>query len=160
MSQAQGLGIAAVAVAAAGACVLGGCEALGLFSLGDCAADGCQELQTAAEICLNSGGPEGAVESETAVIGRQFDTAVASNWAGHLVLDLPSSEWTLAKNDAWVQDIIDRKIPVYVASNTTLSNLWDSTAGRPTVFGRELQQLVNAGYTWDGWSLLPSGGGS
>ena len=33
-----------------------------------------------------------------AVIGRQWDTAVAKDWPGHKVLDIP--DWSLAKNDA------------------------------------------------------------
>jgi len=27
-----------------------------------------------------------------------------------------------------------------------------------TVFGRELSQFTKAGYTWDGWTMLPPGG--
>jgi hypothetical protein len=72
-------------------------------------------------------------EQATAVIGRQADTAVAKNWPGHEVLDLPANEWTLAKNDQRVQGVIDRKMPVYVGSNPTWPNLWDAVAGRPTV---------------------------
>jgi hypothetical protein len=78
---------------------------------------------------------------------------------GHEVLDLPANEWTLTKNDQWVQSVIDRKMPVYVGSNTTWSNLWDAAAGRQMVFGRELGQFTDAGYTWDGWTLVPAGGG-
>ncbi len=37
--------------------------------------------------------------NNVAVIGRQADTAVANDWAQHEVLDLPNSEWTIAKND-------------------------------------------------------------
>ncbi len=82
-----------------------------------------------------------------------------SEWAGHEVLDLPANEWTLAKNDQWVQSVIDRKMPVYVGSNPSWQNLWDAAAGRTTVFGRELGQFLNAGYTWDSWTLVPPGGG-
>lgn len=104
---------------------------------------------------------EGATAGErvTAVIGRQADTAVAKDWAGHEVLDLPADKWTLAKNDQWVQSVVERKMPVYVGSPTTWLNLWDAAAGRSTVFGRELQQFTDAGYTWDGWTMLPPGGG-
>jgi hypothetical protein len=103
-------------------------------------------------------GADGAANT-TAVIGRQVDTAVAKDWAGHEVLDLPSNEWTLAKNDQWVQSVIDRKMPVYVGSPTTWPNLWDAAAGRSTVFGRELQQFTGAGYTWAGYTLVPPGAG-
>lgn len=91
-----------------------------------------------------------------AVIGRLPDTSVAKGWAGHEILDIP--DWTIAKNDQWVQSVVDRKMPVYVGSPTTWPNLWDATAGRTTVFGRELQQFTNAGYTWDGWAMVPPGG--
>lgn len=99
-----------------------------------------------------------AAERTTAVIGRQADTAVAKDWAGHEVLDLPAKEWSIARNDQWVQSVVDRKMPVYVGSPTTWPNLWDAAAGRSTVFGRELQQFTKAGYTWDGWTMIPPGG--
>ncbi|MCR6649330.1 MAG: hypothetical protein NVV70_14750 [Cellulomonas sp.] len=82
---------------------------------------------------------------------------MAKNWPGYEVLDLP--EWTIARNDQWVQSVIDRKMPVYVGSNPSWGNVWDAAAGRTTVFGRELGQFTSAGYTWDGWSMLPPGGG-
>jgi hypothetical protein len=99
-----------------------------------------------------------AAERKTAVIGRQPDTAVAKDWAGHEVLDLPAKEWSIARNDQWVRSVIDRKMPVYVGSPTTWPNLWDAAAGRSTVFGRELRQFTKAGYTWDGWTMIPPGG--
>lgn len=91
----------------------------------------------------------------TAVIGRLPDTAAAKGWPGHEVLDIPN--WTIAKNDKWVQSVIDRKMPVYVGTALTFDNLWDMANARPTVLAREISQLTNAGYTWDGW-LLPPGG--
>jgi len=94
-----------------------------------------------------------------AVIGRQTDTAAAKGWPGYEILDLRGNDWSLARNDQWVESVISRKMPVYVGSNTTWSNLWDAAAGRATVFGRELQQFLSAGYTWDGWTLVPPGGG-
>lgn len=48
---------------------------------------------------------------------------------------------------------------VYVASNPTWENMWDAVNARSTVFGRELSQFTNAGYTWDGWTMMPPGGG-
>jgi hypothetical protein len=103
---------------------------------------------------------EGATASATddiAVIGRQADTAAANGWAGHETLDLPANEWTLGKNDAWVHSVVERKMDVYVGSNTTWENLWDATNARPTVFGRELQQFTDAGWRWDGWYLRAPG---
>jgi RHS repeat-associated protein len=96
-------------------------------------------------------------EKSTAVIGRLPDTGAARDWPGHEVLNV--QDWTLAKNDQWVQSVIDRKMDVYVSSNPTWDNLWDAENDRPTVFARELDQFINAGYTWDGWTLVPQGGG-
>jgi uncharacterized protein RhaS with RHS repeats len=86
-------------------------------------------------------------------IGRQVDTAVAKDWPGHRVLDI--DDWTLGKNDAWVKEAIDQKAPVYLASPPTPGNLFDDVAGRPTVFGREYQQFLDAGYTQQGVHLIP-----
>lgn len=103
--------------------------------------------------------PQAAARSsdDIAVIGRQGDTAVAKDWAGHEVLDLPANQWSLARNDEWVQSVVERKMDVYVGSNTTWDNLWDATNARPTVFGRELKQFTDAGYRWDGWYLRAPG---
>jgi hypothetical protein len=96
-----------------------------------------------------------AVEDTTAVIGRLPDTAVAKSWPGHEVLDLP--DWSIAKNDQWVQSVIDRKMPVYVGSNPTWENIWDAANARTTVFGREFrssQMLVHLGWLDDALSGL------
>ena len=87
------------------------------------------------------------------VIGRQVDTAVAKSWPGHQVLDI--ADWTLSKDDAWIQSIIDRNGVVYVASPQNSATLWDAVNARPTVFARELEQLLNAGYEWASDYLLP-----
>lgn len=97
-----------------------------------------------------------AANEEIAVIGRQWDTAVAKDWAGHEVLDI--ADWTIAKNDAWVRSVVDRRMKVYIGSPETKANLWDSVAGRSTVFGRELQQFLDAGYVRSGHHLVPPGG--
>jgi hypothetical protein len=87
------------------------------------------------------------------VLGRQVDTAVAKDWAGHSVLDIPN--WTLAKNDAWVKNIIDQKATAYLASPQTRATLWDAANNRMTVFARELQQLTSAGYKQAGDYMVP-----
>lgn len=92
---------------------------------------------------------------DIAVIGRQWDTAVAKDWPGHEVLDIP--KWSPAKNDAWVNGIIERQQRVYIASPKTKANLWDAVNNRTTVFGRELGQLFDAGYMRSGDYLLPPG---
>jgi hypothetical protein len=76
------------------------------------------------------------------------------------VLDLPANKWTVTRNDQWVDSVVERKMPVYVGSPTTWENMWDAAAGRSTVFGRELQQFTDAGYTWrNDWTMLPPGAG-
>ncbi len=84
--------------------------------------------------------------SPVKVIGRLEDTAVAKDWAGHEVLDIP--DWTLAKNDAWIQSGIAARQNFYLASPRA-GNMVQTTgryAGQPTVFARELEQLEAAGY--------------
>jgi hypothetical protein len=94
-----------------------------------------------------------ATKQPTYVLGRQVDTAVAKDWAGHSALDIPN--WTLAKNDAWIQNIIDTRGSVYLGSPQTRATLWDAVNNRPTVFARELEQLRNAGYTQVGDYMYP-----
>lgn len=111
------------------------------------------DTAAAAEVAATEGA-SGAVDS-VVVIGRQIDTAVAKDWAGHTVLDLPASEWSIEVNDAFIQGAIDARQTVYLASPTTEANLFNAVAGRATVFGRELQQLFEAGYTRAGDYLVP-----
>ncbi|MFG2055214.1 RHS repeat-associated core domain-containing protein [Micromonospora sp. NPDC048930] len=106
-----------------------------------------REGATAEEAVVNLG-PGTPSPGNIAVIGRLEDTAVARGWPGHDVLNIP--DWTIKKNDAWVQAVIDNKQDVYLASPQTTSNLWDATKARETVFARELRMLRDAGYTADG----------
>lgn len=93
---------------------------------------------------------------DVVVIGRRPDTAVAGEWDGHTILDV--DDWSIDLNDAWVAEAINQGRDVYVASPTTQTNLWDNAADRSTVFGRELQQFLDAGYTRQGDYLVPPGG--
>ncbi len=113
-----------------------------------------------ATTATTAGSAGGAVRSaaksaadDVVVIGRQVDTAVAKEWPGHKVLDLP--DWTLAKNDAWVKQVIDDQATVYLASPTSKANLFDAVANRSTVFGREVDQFLAAGYKRSGDYLFP-----
>jgi hypothetical protein len=96
---------------------------------------------------------EGATAADNvAVIGRQPDTAVAQDWPGHEVLNLPNGEWSIEANDKWVASVAERGMDVYTASPLTYENLWDEAAMRETVYARELRmfQSDEFGYTWDG----------
>jgi RHS repeat-associated protein len=103
--------------------------------------------------CAAKTGPGAA--DDIYVIGRQVDTTVAKDWAGHKILDIPN--WTLKKNDAWVQGIIDSRAKVYIGTPQTQKTLWDAANSRPTVFARELEQLQGAGYKQVGDYMHPPG---
>jgi RHS repeat-associated protein len=87
------------------------------------------------------------------VIGKRSDTLVAKSWSGHEILDIP--DWTLEKNDEWIQGIINRRATVYLASPQNENTLWDAANNRPTVYARELEQLRVAGYTQVGDYMMP-----
>lgn len=94
-----------------------------------------------------------ASENRIYAIGRLADTAEAGGWwTQYERLDI--ADWTLAKNDAYVQGIIRQRAKVYLATPPTESALWDAVSGRQTVFGRELQQLRQAGYRMAGRTLM------
>jgi RHS repeat-associated protein len=88
----------------------------------------------------------------TPVLGRQVDTEVVGSWPGHTYLNIP--DWTLAKNDAYIQTIIDQRGTVYTASPLK-SNFWNAGRSEPTVYAREVQQMLQAGYAWNGDYLVP-----
>jgi RHS repeat-associated protein len=89
------------------------------------------------------------------VLGRQVDTNVAKNWSGHAVLDLPADEWSIAVNDKFVEAVVRQRRRVYLASPINAANVFDPVAGRSTVFGRELDQFLDAGYRRRGDYLEP-----
>jgi RHS repeat-associated protein len=91
------------------------------------------------------------------VIGRGFDTAIAKDWAGHTVIDLPAAEWSLATNDTMIKAAIDARQTIYLASSTTAKNMFNVVENRATVFGREVQQFLEAGYQRIGDYLYPPG---
>jgi hypothetical protein len=106
---------------------------------------------------LGPRGPPVPAKGNIVVIGSQEDTAVAKDWPGHDVLDLPNGQWTIEKNDAWVAQAIARGATVYLASPQNQSTLWDSAENRERVYARELRQFLDAGYTQNGDYLLPPG---
>jgi hypothetical protein len=97
-------------------------------------------------------------EGDVVVLGRQVDTAVAKDWAGHVVLDTP--KWNLAVNDAFISETIAQGRSVYLATplEGNLVQTAGQYAGQPTIYARELEQLVNAGYRRVGDYMVPSGG--
>ncbi|MGW3953092.1 DUF6531 domain-containing protein [Streptomyces sp. NPDC004752] len=91
----------------------------------------------------------------TPVIGRLDDTLIGGSWSHNA--KLTTGSWTLAKNDAWIQTIIDQRGTVYVVSPTA-GNYWLTSRREPTVFAREIQQLLQSGYKWKGDYLVPPKG--
>ncbi|MFD9398220.1 RHS repeat-associated core domain-containing protein [Streptomyces sp. NPDC060011] len=91
----------------------------------------------------------------TPVIGRLPDTSVGGEWTGYT--KLTANPWNLAKNDAWVQTIIDQRGTVYVGSPTG-GTYWNTGRQEPSVFAREVQQFLQAGYWWKGDYLVPPTG--
>ena len=96
--------------------------------------------------------PTWSPDDGTPVLGRLPDTEVAKDWPGHSVLDDPY--WTPERNDGWIQSIIDQRGEPYLASPED-GNLWDYAYDRPTVYGRELDQLRGAGYGRFGDTMQP-----
>ena len=102
---------------------------------------------------VDAGFAAGPVDEEPAVpaIGRRSATKdFADQQPNAEVLNLPDDEWTLAKNAAWIQSIIDRGLDVLLVSPLTADNLVNSETGELRVFGREIKQLLDAGYRRDG----------
>ncbi|MCM2392740.1 RHS repeat-associated core domain-containing protein [Streptomyces albipurpureus] len=88
------------------------------------------------------------------VIGRLPDTGVGGSWPGYRRLVVQNDEWSIAKNDAWIQTIINQSGTVYVGSPTR-GTYWNIRRQEPTVFAREIQQLLQSGYSWRGNYLIP-----
>lgn len=96
-------------------------------------------------------------EGDVVVLGRQVDTAVAKDWAGHVVLD--TRNWNLGQRCIHRRDNCSRAV-VYLATplEGNLVQTAGQYAGRPTIYARELEQFVNAGYRRVGDYLIPPGG--
>ncbi len=86
------------------------------------------------------------------VIGRLPDTSVGGEWPGYR--KLIANPWNLDKNDAWIQSIINHRGTVYVGTPTS-GTYWNKDRVEPSVFAREIQQLLQAGYRWSGDYLVP-----
>jgi hypothetical protein len=95
-------------------------------------------------------------EQGTPVIGRNWDTKIVQedNWPGHMRIQQTVSEWNPAKNDGWIQSIINKRGEVYTGSPLE-GNLWKADEGEPSMFAHEVRQLLEAGYKWRGDWLIP-----
>jgi RHS repeat-associated protein len=101
----------------------------------------------------------GAYEAAIPVIGRLPDTAAFANSPGYEVFN--PTVWSAEANAAWIQSNIAAGNPFYLASPITEANVFNGGVFNEgfTLFGVELSQILNAGYTWPGSGnlLVPPG---
>jgi len=91
--------------------------------------------------------------NDIVVIGRQVDTAAADGWAGHKVLNIQN--WSIPQNDAFIQAATQQRQTFCLASPINYQTLWNPGRNSMTVFGRELGQIFQSGYTQVGNHLVP-----
>jgi hypothetical protein len=68
---------------------------------------------------------------------------------------LSDPNWTLIVNDAWIQEGIESDAVFYIASEVTEATIWRPERGGVSVYGRELAQLLAAGYRRTGGYMIP-----
>ncbi|WP_317880396.1 polymorphic toxin-type HINT domain-containing protein [Streptomyces sp. W16] len=79
-----------------------------------------------------------------AVLGKRADTRVAHDWPDHEVLYV--NKWGLDKNDEFIRGVIEKRQTVYLATPITSRSLSNATGD--SVYARELNQLLDADYTF------------
>ena len=77
-------------------------------------------------------------------LGRTWDIEVAKELGGFRVLDDPN--WSIERNYEWLMEAIENGDVFYLASPVTEANLWNPKRGDVTVYLRELDLLLQAGY--------------
>jgi RHS repeat-associated protein len=85
-------------------------------------------------------------------IGRKA-AVDALSLPGERTLNLPN--WTLAKNDHFIWNIIEERGHVNLLSPRVYENLWDAGMSRWTVTSRELMMLEHNGFSQVGTTLIP-----
>ncbi|AUG80256.1 hypothetical protein CFP65_5559 [Kitasatospora sp. MMS16-BH015] len=78
------------------------------------------------------------------VLGRRLDTKIAHDWPDHEVLVMKG--WDLDKNDEFIRGVIKKRQTVYLATPITDRSLSNATG--ESVYAREINQLLSAGYTF------------
>ncbi|WP_431874738.1 hypothetical protein [Amycolatopsis sacchari] len=105
-------------------------------------------------------------EDRLAVIGSLESVKQVREWVSQ---DEPGSQnlevidgrdWTVTKNDTWVQAQIDQGLPAWMMDNLTTDGLWKphhEDPGKPQerILLHEFHQFVGAGYRIDGNLLVP-----
>lgn len=91
----------------------------------------------------------GSTAEPMIVIGRQPHTRALIGLENAEILNVPKSAWSMDVNNAWVQRAISQRRTVYMASPRTPQNI------NGTVFGTEIKQFRQAGYSQWGNFLVP-----
>lgn len=96
---------------------------------------------------------------EFVVLGNRQngDTRVALDWPNHEVLDL--DKWSVDENDEFIRGVIRKRQKVYLATAVDDPYLERPSGRGESVYARELNQLLDAGYSFssDGMHMLPPG---
>ena len=97
--------------------------------------------------------PEAFRGRRVTTLGRTWDIEAAKELGGFRVLDDPN--WTIERNFEWLKEAIENGDVFYLASPVTEANLWNPKRGDVTVYLRELDMLLQAGYRRVGDYLIP-----
>jgi RHS repeat-associated protein len=97
--------------------------------------------------------PEAFRGRRVTTLGRTWDIEAAKELGGFRVLDDPN--WTIERNFEWLKEAIENGDVFYLASPVTEANLWNPKRGDVTVYLRELDMILQAGYRRIGDYLIP-----
>jgi hypothetical protein len=90
----------------------------------------------------------------TVAVGRLPDTAAAQELGIGVRFNVPDSAWNTEVNSKIMQALINNGQTFNVCSPITAGNMWNDM-GQMSVFSQELMQLFDAGYTQNGFYMLP-----
>jgi RHS repeat-associated protein len=97
--------------------------------------------------------PEAFRGRRITTLGRTWDIEAAKELGGFRVLDDPN--WTIERNFEWLKEAIENGDVFCLASPVTEANLWNPKRGDVTVYLRELDMILQAGYRRIGDYLIP-----
>ena len=114
-----------------------------------------EELALAGNASSKAGAVSNTAAGAIKVIGRLDDTANYAYKRGFEVIE--AENWSVPKNFQWMDEGIKNSQIFKLASPRSWSNLYRPSGPYmgPTMYGRELQQLIEAGYTRIGSYMHP-----
>ncbi|MFC5802176.1 RHS repeat-associated core domain-containing protein [Streptomyces formicae] len=80
------------------------------------------------------------------VLGDYEDTTIAINWPDHEVLFMRN--WSIDRNDEFIRGVIEKRQTVYLGTPINTKSLAGVDGFDESVYARELNQLLDAGYTF------------